>query len=192
MKKYKYILLSLSFIILCNFNMVLADTFDACSEVDFLRVIYFIKLLLNIVFIVVPIALIVLGLVDFSKSVVSGKDEDGKKNLKLFAKRLIYGMIVFCVPWIVNVFMDLLGSLTDDVNWTDCYNNATKEGIANLEKFHNKVSESKRKSYKEKEYACYICTGPPAKKWSTGKPSGGCPGDAWQIDTSITEEEKCK
>ena len=52
-----------------------------------------------------------------------------KKNLNLFIKRLIYGALVFCVPWIVNVVMHLLGDLTKDVNWTDCYNNANKEYI---------------------------------------------------------------
>ena len=77
----------------------------------------------------IPIGLIVFGLIDFSKSVASGDEKDGKKNLNLFIKRLIYGALVFCVPWIVNVVMHLLGDLTKDVNWTDCYNNANKEYI---------------------------------------------------------------
>lgn len=183
MKKYKYILLSLSTIILCNLNIASADTLEACTNPDFLRIIYFIKLLLNIVFIIVPIALIVLGLVDFSKTVTTGKDEDAKKNLNLFIKRLVNGIIVFCIPWIVNVFMSLLGDLTSDVNWTDCYNNATKSEIEDLEK---------KQSDKEKGYACYQCTGKPAKKWSSGSQIPGCNGGTWQIVPDITEEENCK
>ena len=68
---------------LFNINIVLADTMDACTNVGVLKVIYFIKLLLNIAFIAVPIGLIVFGLIDFSKSVASGDEKDGKKNLNL-------------------------------------------------------------------------------------------------------------
>lgn len=119
MRRYKYLLFSIISFMLFNINIVLADTMDACTNVGILKVIYFIKLLLNIAFIAVPIGLIVFGLIDFSKSVASGDEKDGKKNLNLFIKRLIYGALVFCVPWIVNVVMHLLGDLTKDVNWTD-------------------------------------------------------------------------
>ena len=129
MRRYKYLLFSIISFMLFNINIVLADTMDACTNVGILKVIYFIKLLLNIAFIAVPIGLIVFGLIDFSKSVASGDEKDGKKNLNLFIKRLIYRALVFCVPWIVNVVMHLLGDLTKDVNWTDCYNNANKEYI---------------------------------------------------------------
>ena len=112
MRRYKYLLFSIISFMLFNINIVLADTMDACTNVGILKVIYFIKLLLNIAFIAVPIGLIVFGLIDFSKSVASGDEKDGKKNLNLFIKRLIYGALVFCVPWIVNVVMHLLGDLT--------------------------------------------------------------------------------
>lgn len=129
MRRYKYLLFSIISFMLFNINIVFADTMDACTNVGILKVIYFIKLLLNIAFIAVPIGLIVFGIIDFSKSVASGDEKDSKKNLNLFIKRLIYGALVFCVPWIVSVVMHLLGDLTKDVNWTDCYNNANKEYI---------------------------------------------------------------
>lgn len=129
MRKYKYLLFSISSFMLLNLNIVSADTLDACTNVGVLKVIYFIKLLLNIVFVVVPIGLIVLGLIDFSKNVASGSSDSSKKNLNMFLKRLLYGVLVFCVPWIVSTFMKLLGDLTEGVNWTDCYNNANKEYI---------------------------------------------------------------
>ena len=95
MRRYKYLLFSIISFMLFNINIVLADTMDACTNVGVLKVIYFIKLLLNIAFIAVPIGLIVFGLIDFSKSVASGDEKDGKKNLNLFIKRLIYGALVF-------------------------------------------------------------------------------------------------
>lgn len=133
MRRYKYLLFSIISFMLFNINIVLADTMDACTNVGVLKVIYFIKLLLNIAFIAVPIGLIVFGLIDFSKSVASGDEKDSKKNLNLFIKRLVYGALVFCVPWIVSMVMHLLGGLTEDVNWTDCYNNANKDYIKEYE-----------------------------------------------------------
>ena len=105
MRRYKYLLFSIISFMLFNINIVLADTMDACTNVGVLKVIYFIKLLLNIAFIAVPIGLIVFGLIDFSKSVASGDEKDGKKNLNLFIKRLIYGALVFCVPWMILLKM---------------------------------------------------------------------------------------
>ena len=57
---------------------------NACENPDILRVIFFGKELINIVKIVVPIALIILGMIDFSKSVVSNDEAANKKNTILF------------------------------------------------------------------------------------------------------------
>ena len=57
MRRYKYLLFSIISFMLFNINIVLADTMDACTNVGVLKVIYFIKLLLNIAFIAVPIVL---------------------------------------------------------------------------------------------------------------------------------------
>ena len=76
MRRYKYLLFSIISFMLFNINIVLADTMDACTNVGILKVIYFIKLLLNIAFIAVPIGLIVFGLIDFSKSIIFKKKEE--------------------------------------------------------------------------------------------------------------------
>ena len=53
---------------------------DACNNPDILRVIYFIKILIEIIMIIVPIGLIIMGLLDFSKSVVTNDENARKKN----------------------------------------------------------------------------------------------------------------
>ena len=65
---------------------------------------------------------------------MSNDEKEQKKSLNLFIKRLIYAVVIFLVPWIIEVFISLLGDLTDDVNWTDCITNANKEKIEELEK----------------------------------------------------------
>lgn len=106
---------------------------DACTNPDILRVIYFAMLILDIVKIVVPIGLIIMGIIDFSKSVITSDEGAQKKNVSLFVKRIIYAVLVFTVPWIVKVLMINLGNLTEEVNFTDCLENANEDKIKELE-----------------------------------------------------------
>lgn len=112
--------------------------FDTCTNPDILRVIYFGKLIVDIVKIVIPIGLIIMGMIDFSKSVVTNDDGTQKKNMKLFMKRIIFAVLVFAVPWIVEFLIINLGNLADGVNFTDCLENANSEKIEELEKEQSK------------------------------------------------------
>lgn len=106
---------------------------DACTNPEILKVIYFIQLLIDIVKIAIPIGLIVMGMVDFSKSVITNDDKIQKKNLMLFLKRVIYAALVFVVPWIVELLMVGIGNLTEKVNFTDCLENANNNCIEALD-----------------------------------------------------------
>jgi len=61
----------------------------------------FVGKLLNIVKIVVPIIIIVMGMIDLSKAVVDGNDSAIKKSLLTFIKRVIIGVLVFLAPTII-------------------------------------------------------------------------------------------
>lgn len=106
---------------------------DACTNPDILRVIYFAKLILDIVKIIIPVGLIIMGMIDFSKSVVTSDEGSQKKNVKLFVKRIIFAVLVFAVPWIVETLIVSLGNLTDGVNFTDCLENAESDCIEQIE-----------------------------------------------------------
>ena len=96
---------------------------DVCAHSEVLKVIYFIMTLIDIVKIIIPIALIVFGLIDFSKAAISSDEKVQKKSGQLFLKRLLYGILVFTIPWIVEVLMVTLGNLLEDndtMNFTDC------------------------------------------------------------------------
>ena len=68
------------------------------------------------------IGLIVILMIDFSKAVIGG-DEKAVKSTKIVGKRIIYAMIVFCIPWIVEVFMSLMDSVGFSVNYQECLSN---------------------------------------------------------------------
>lgn len=109
---------------------------NACSNPEILKVIYFFNLLIDIVKIVVPIGIIVFGLIDFSKAVISGEEKENKKTVNLFVKRLMYGILIFAIPWIIEVVMVTLGDLIDKDNmgnFTDCLENANSECIEALD-----------------------------------------------------------
>ena len=109
---------------------------DACTNPDILRVIWFFMMILDIIKIIIPIGLIVLGIVDFSKAMITSDENTQKKSGKLFTKRLIYAVLVFTVPWLIKVFMITLGNLLgeeDEVNFTDCLENANGEYLQKLE-----------------------------------------------------------
>lgn len=97
----------------------------ACEHPAVLRVIYFGYLFVKIGCSVLPIGLIIMLIVDFSKAVISGKEDEQIKSTKLVGKRIMYAVLVFLVPWIVSVLAKVLSSSNlFNVNYSACLDNA--------------------------------------------------------------------
>ena len=81
--------------------------------------------------VVIPIILIVMGMLDMGKAVTSGKDDEVKKQLKVFLFRAIAAILVFFVPTIVGMIMQAVNSATksdatkDTCGYKDCIKAAT-------------------------------------------------------------------
>ena len=60
------------------------------------------------------IALIVLLVLDLGKAVMAGKEDEIKSAQKMAIKRVIYAVVVFLVPWIVNVAFSILTNAGND------------------------------------------------------------------------------
>lgn len=105
---------------------------EACTNPDFLRVIYFVKLLIKVIMTILPIWLIIIGTIDFAKSATTSNEQDSKTNVRIFIKRIISAMMVYAVYWIVTILMDVLGDLSGPTNFTECWKNANKETIDRL------------------------------------------------------------
>ena len=100
--------------------------FDWCSSDGVLTVFRFIKDALNLVRFAVPIGLIVWTIIEFFKNVINPDDKDSKKKI---GNRIIAAVIVFLVPTIVNLVMNLvdigLGSGKGyDYNISECWRRA--------------------------------------------------------------------
>lgn len=91
---------------------------DACDSL--LPVIRLVKHgIIPLIQAAIIIALVVLLIMDLGKAVMAGKEDEIKSAQKLAIKRVIYAVLVFLVPWIVNVAMGLLvnaNGANDDPN----------------------------------------------------------------------------
>lgn len=69
----------------------------------------------------IPILLIVLGMIDFAKAVMAGKEDEMKKHQNIFIKRCIYAVGIFFVVTIVTLVFNLfsISGADSDVEGTD-------------------------------------------------------------------------
>jgi len=167
---------------------------NACYEPDLLRVVYFFNLILDIVKIIVPIGLIVFGIIDFSKAVMSSDEKNHKDTLNVFLKRILYGVLIFAVPWIVEVLMVTLGDLLDKDNmgnFTDCLQNANSNCIEAIESCD--VSNSKQ--YCDIRNSCWYNSSKKQYYWGylpPKEPNGECKISDWDIDSTKITAADCK
>ncbi len=76
---------------------------------------------INIIQIIVPIILVVMGAIDFLKAISSQKEDDIKKAQSTFIKRLIMGALVYFIIVIVKFIISIIGN--DDSIWgcVECF-----------------------------------------------------------------------
>lgn len=91
---------------------------DVCSDDTMKNVMALVKLVMEVICILVPIVMIVLGSFDLFKAVTAGKEEDIKKKQKALITRIIAGVLVFLVPTIVSLLTGLMGT----EEWKSCWN----------------------------------------------------------------------
>ena len=99
-----------------------------CGGEAVLKIIKFVMELLNLVFFLVPIILIVMSTVDFSKSVIASDEGGMKKNLSLFSKRVISCIGLFLVKPIVFASIHLLGNV--GVDYAQCIEIAQNDDLS--------------------------------------------------------------
>lgn len=134
---------------------------ETCQNPTILRVLYFASLFLDIAFVVIPIGLILMLLIDFSKVVISGKEEDQIKTNKLVAKRIMYAVFIFITPWIINLVMTIIDKVGIDIggDFNLCINTVKNisAGTDNIEKYdallekEKEIEKKKLDEQREKE-----------------------------------------
>ena len=103
---------------------------SVCERSVVLQIVEVISNVITLISRIAPIVLILMLVIDFGKAVISGDESAMKKSTSLVIKRIIYCVLIFCVPYIIDISMNLLGNL--GVNLASCYTGATAENIARL------------------------------------------------------------
>ena len=99
---------------------------------DFGPVLDIIATIIKIICIIVPIILVILCSIDFAKAVISQDNDALKKAMSSSLKRLIAGVIIFFLPFVVSFVMELVGGSD--------YEGAKVEGTYNLVEKSNQYS----------------------------------------------------
>ena len=129
------------------------NAFYLCDTVGFLRVMYFIRLALNIIRYVVPIIVIVMIVMDLLKNVINPNEKEGIKKI---TNRLVAAVVVFLIPTIVNIivyFIDLIFENGSTTNYkvSNCYTNATMSCINKIDDYLNCVDTGLKNTIGESE-----------------------------------------
>ncbi len=120
---------------------------DACTNSGVLKIVLFIENLLKIIFYIIPIILILMVMIDLSKAVLSSDESAMQKSLKIVSKRMVSVIILFLVPTISKVAINLVSD-TAISDYTLCLTNT--ENISyyeTLEAAKKKIEQEKNKGW---------------------------------------------
>ena len=103
--------------------MLLLDDYYCEGLGALIRVV---RKIVDILWLLIPIALILFGIFDLGKAVISSDDKvitDAKSRL---VKRILYAVAVFLIVWLVNLVMQIIADsnikfVGDTSSWIDCW-----------------------------------------------------------------------
>lgn len=112
--------------------------FYICNTPGFLRIMYLAKICLNLIRFAIPIILILMIMIDLYKNVINPKEKEGMKKI---TNRIVAAVIIFFVPTLVGVVINLIDFImesdTESYKLSNCYTNANMACIENIEKYLN-------------------------------------------------------
>ncbi len=103
-----------------------------CKQTGVLSAFRFIGYLLMVVKIAVPIILIIMGSLDFSKAIMNSSQDAVKKATNMFATRIITGVAIFLLPTVINFVFNLLPE--SENNFKKCNTCLFKPNKCNINK----------------------------------------------------------
>ena len=128
-----------------------------CDQLGLMGALLFVKNIIKIICVSVPILLLLFLTIDFVRATIEGDSDKMKKVTNTAVKRIAYAIVVFFIPTIVNGAMSLLGETT---KFSSCYDLAETSYVENLaeanrleQEIKNTENEAKREELRKKEEA---------------------------------------
>ena len=122
-----------------------------CTDGNILKIIRYIKIIINTIFIIVPILLLVTASINYLKAMSNGDNDSLAKTNKAMISKCIAAVIIFFIPLITKMIVRLAS--TDENDYISCIENATSDGISNAYVINANDAVSKvKKSYNINDY----------------------------------------
>ena len=121
-----------------------------CENLDFIRIIYFLKNILDIIYIIVPILLILMLAIDISK-IILASDIEGvrKKSMSMIVKRTLAVIAIFFLPAFLFYLIGLTG-VSGANDGVLCWNKASIDTIEHLQAARDLEEELKKQEKEAK------------------------------------------
>ena len=120
-----------------------------CDRSYIVEILLIVKTFFKLACYIVPPIIIIVTIVNITKTIISGKDDDLKDNWKLLVRRLIAGLLIMFLPTIINyVFTGIVDA--SEVEFLSCFESASKEKVQAL-KQKEEAEEAAKEKQQEKE-----------------------------------------
>lgn len=89
-------------------------TIESCSDLLGEDLLEMLKTGFNVLKISIPLVVIALGIADFASAIFAGNEDKMKKSTIKFGKRLIIAIIIFLIPTILSLLLDIAHNIWGD------------------------------------------------------------------------------
>ena len=117
---------------------------DLCEETGFLSAILFLKEIIDILQLLIPIGLVIICAVDLGKMVVNPEE---KSVVPKITKRMIAAVSVFFLPVILNILLEEAGQIKFTA--TTCWANANTSTISSLKAIKAEEANARKEAAKK-------------------------------------------
>lgn len=97
-----------------------------CSNANLLSVMVIVKKVIDLLQIIAPVGLIIFSSIDIIRAVISNKQDEIYKKLHMIPKRIFAAIIIFFVPVIIDLVMNLADNTFE---YASCFENATEQYV---------------------------------------------------------------
>ena len=129
------------------------EAIDFCEKSGVLKATYIIKMVISIIFVLVPAIIVINSMIFLTKKVISN-DPISSDIIKPIITKVFIGVMIFFVPVVVKTVLSIaVGDMTSNTlenSYLSCITNATKEKIAYFENKEKAEVEEKERRKKEK------------------------------------------
>lgn len=170
-----------------------------CDTLLSVRMVYFLKIAINIIRFLIPILLIFKLTLDIYKGILNGNDEK-REILRKSSNRIIAAVLIFLVPTLISLLFSFISTFSSEgktykTTFTSCYNSVNQELIDKLkkiedEKLNKEDEEARIKSeiYKANYEAYLKQNEEKAKKAALDSQTGG--GETTNYNSNLTDMNK--